>query len=134
MHEPRSQYGPPFAPVVRKRSTADIVATVLLCVSQLAASVLACLAALLPSMWLMLPICGDNCGSAEVTHFVDKMVDGVVVILCGVVLAFLLTTIGLVVAGLRRTLMWLWPALGLAMVLVFFVIASYLWLIAIGGS
>ncbi len=28
----------------------------------------------------------------------------------------------------------LWPALGLAMVLVFFEIASYLWLIAIGGS
>jgi hypothetical protein len=95
MHHPQTQYGTPFAPVVRKRSTADLVATVLLCVTQLAASVLACLVALLPSMWLMLPICGDNCGSAEVTHFVDKTVDGVVVILCGVVLAFLLTAIGM---------------------------------------
>ena len=126
------QYGTPFAPAVRKRSTADIVATVLLCVLQLVASVLAGFAALLPSMWLMLPICGDNCGSAEVTHFVDKTVDGVVVILCGVVLAFLLTTIGMVVSGVRRMLMWIWPALGVAMVVVFFLIASYLWLIAIG--
>jgi hypothetical protein len=103
-------------------------------VLQLVASVLAGFAALLPSMWLMLPICGDNCGSAEVTHFVDKMVDGVVVILCGVVLAFLLTTIGIVVSGVRRKLMWIWPALGLALVVVFFLIASYLWVIAIGGS
>ena len=128
------QYGTPFAPVVRKRSTADIVATVLLCVTQLAAIVFACLAALLPSMWLMLPICSDNCGSAEVTHFVDNMVGGVIVILSGVVLAFLLTTIGMVVSGLRRTLMWIWPALGLALLVVFSLIASCLWLIAIGGS
>jgi hypothetical protein len=128
------QYGTPFAPVVGKRSTADVVATVLLCMTQLVASVLAGIAALLPSMWLMLPICGDNCGSAEVTHFVDKTVDGVVVILSGVVLAFLLATIGMVVSGLRRTLMWIWPALGLTTVVVFFLVACYLWLIAIGGS
>jgi hypothetical protein len=98
------------------------------------ASVFAGFAALLPSMWLMLPICADNCGSAEVAHFVDKTVDGVVVILCGVVIAFLLTTIGMVVSALRRKLMWIWPALGLAMVVVFFLVACYLWLIAIGGS
>jgi hypothetical protein len=128
------QYGAPFAPAVRKRSTADIVATVLLCVLQLVASVLAGFAALLPSMWLMLPICGDNCGSAEVTHFVDKTVDGVVVIVCGVVLAFLLTAVGMVVAGVRRKLMWIWPALGVAMIVVFFLVACYLWMIAIGGS
>jgi hypothetical protein len=30
--------------------------------------------------------------------------------------------------------MWMWPALGLAMVVVFFLIASYLWVAAIGGS
>ncbi len=146
MHEPQNldpvpypndwqpQYGTPFAPAVRKRSTADIVATVLLCVLQVVASVLAGFAALLPSMWLMLPICSYNCGSASVTHFVDKTVDGIVVILCGVVLAFLLTTTGMVVSGLRRTLMWIWPAMGVAMVVVFFLVACYLWLVAIGGS
>jgi hypothetical protein len=50
------------------------------------------------------------------------------------VLAFLLTTTGMVISGLRRTLMWMWPALGLAMVVVFSLIAGYLWIIAVGGS
>lgn len=119
---------PGFAPPPRKRSTADIVATTLLFVGQLAASALAFVPALLGSAWLMMPICSDNCDSTQVSHFVHNTWTGALVIVAGVGVALLVAACGTLVSGLRGTLMWKWPALGLAMVIVCFVIALGLWM------
>ena len=111
----------------RPRSNADTIATVLLFVTQLGASVLSFMLAVGSSLWLMLPICSDNCDSPDVTHFVHRTIGGAAVIVGGIVIAFLLAGTGALVAGSRRSTMWKWPALGLATVVVSFLIAIALW-------
>ncbi|WP_142245423.1 hypothetical protein [Mycobacterium sp. IS-836] len=124
-HQP--PYGASFAPPPRQRSTADKTATVSLFVVQAGASLLALAAAALGLLWTMMPICSDDCDSPAVTRFVHNMWSGAGVIVGGVAVAALLAGIGAVVSGSRRTTrrtrMWKWPALGLAIVFVAFAIA-----------
>ncbi|OMC21671.1 hypothetical protein A5736_00485 [Mycobacterium sp. SP-6446] len=94
---------------------------------QAGASLLALAAAALGLLWTMMPICSDDCDSPAVTRFVHNMWSGAGVIVGGVAAAALLAGIGAVVSGSRRTTrrtrMWKWPALGLAIVFVAFAIA-----------
>ncbi|OBF99695.1 hypothetical protein A5773_06945 [Mycobacterium sp. 852014-52450_SCH5900713] len=117
---------PPPAPW--RRPTADIVATVLLFVAELAFSAVSVALALLSSVWLMLPICSDNCDSPAVTHFVHRTFAGTVVIVGGIALALLVSCVGALVAGTQgRAGMWKWPALGLVIGVVSVLIAAGLW-------
>jgi len=84
----------PFTPGVRPRPTADIIATVLLFVTQLAVSALSFIVALMSSLPLMMSICSDDCDSPVVTHFVHKTISGAAVIVGG---------IGTLVASIRRS-------------------------------
>ncbi|OBG53921.1 MULTISPECIES: hypothetical protein [unclassified Mycobacterium] len=120
-----TQFPPPQR---RGRATADTVATVLLFVVQLVVSAGAFALALLSSMWLMLPICSDNCDSPGVTHFVHRTFAGTVVIVAGIAVGLLVSCVGALVAGARRRPgMWKWPALGLVMALGSVLIAAGLW-------
>lgn len=91
--------------------------------AQAGASLLGFAAAALGLLWTMMPICSDDCDSPAVTRFVHNMWSGAGVIVGGIALAALLAGIGAVVSGIRRTLMWKWPALGLAIVFIAFAIA-----------
>lgn len=119
----------PFPPPQRRgRATADTVATALLFVAQLVVSAGASAVALLSSLWLMLPICSDNCDSPGVTHFVHRTFTGTIVIVGGIALALLVSCIGALVTGARRRPgMWKWPALGLVMAVGSVLIAAGLW-------
>ncbi len=114
-------------PLAAQRSTGDVTATVLLFVAQLVASAASLVMALGRSLWVMMPICSDNCDSLEVTHFVHKSLTGAVVSVIGIALAFLLAGIGALVAGLRRSRMWKWPALGITIVVISFLVAVGVW-------
>ncbi|OMC40982.1 hypothetical protein A5745_20705 [Mycobacterium sp. IS-2888] len=123
----RPPYGASFPPPPRQRSTADKAATITLFVIQAGASLLALAAAALGLLWTMMPICSDDCDSPAVTRFVHNMWSGAGVIVGGIALAALLAGIGAIVSGVRRTtrrtVMWKWPALGLAIVFIAFAIA-----------
>ncbi|WP_322857975.1 hypothetical protein [Mycobacterium shigaense] len=131
-HQPPPAAG--FAVPARKRPTADIVATVLLFVGQLVASALAFLLALTRSSTLMLPICSDNCDTAEVGHFVHDTWTGALILVSGMGVALLVAACGTLVSGLRGTLMWKWPAIGLVLVVVCSGIAMALWIDATSGT
>jgi hypothetical protein len=47
-------------PALRRRSTADVVATVILFLTQAVLSVLSFIAGMGPALWLMMPVCSDN--------------------------------------------------------------------------
>ncbi|WP_139273329.1 hypothetical protein [Mycobacterium paraffinicum] len=100
----------------------------LLFVAQLVVSAGAVALAVLSSMWLMLPICSDNCDSPGVTHFVHRTFGGAVVIVGGIAVALLVSCIGALIAGARgRPGMWKWPALGLVTAVGSVLIAVGLW-------
>ncbi|WAC89852.1 hypothetical protein [Mycobacterium sp. Aquia_213] len=108
----------------RGRSTADIVATALLFLGQLAASALLFVPAMLGTT---LATCGANCDSAEVSRVVHSTWTGALIMVSGVGIALLVAACGTLVSGLRGTLMWKWPALGLAIVMGCFLITMGLW-------
>ncbi|MCV7005542.1 hypothetical protein [Mycobacterium gordonae] len=116
---------------VWRRSSTDVVFTVVLFVTQFVASALSFVGALGPAMWLMLPGCSDNCDSAAVDHFYGDVTTGVAVVAGGIVAGLLVAVIGSVVAGIRRSVMWIWPGLGVAVVVLTFVVALSLWLDAV---
>ncbi|MDP7735775.1 hypothetical protein [Mycobacterium paragordonae] len=120
---------PPRA--VWRRSSADVVFTVVLFVAQFVASALAFVGALGPAMWLMLPGCSDNCDNAAVDHFYGGVTTGVAVVAGGIVAGLLLAVIGSVIAGIRRSVMCVWPGLGLTVVGLTFLVALWLWLDAV---
>ncbi|WP_156658240.1 hypothetical protein [Mycobacterium kyorinense] len=122
-------YGWP--PVVRRRSAADTIATVVLFTALLMASVLSVAVSLVPSLWMMMPICSDNCDTPEIARFDHRVMGGVTVIWVGAAVAVLLAGIGAIVAGVRRWVMWIWPAIGLVIVVVCFVVAGFMWLDAL---
>ena len=95
------------------------------------ASALAFVGALGPAMWLMLPGCSDNCDSAAVDHFYGGVTTGVAVVAGGIVAGLLLAVIGSVIAGIRRSVMCVWPGLGLTVVGLTFLVALWLWLDAV---
>jgi hypothetical protein len=111
----------------RRRSTGDIVATVVLFLGQLAASALVFVPALLGST---MATCGANCDRSEMTRVVHSTWTGALIMVSGVGIALLVAACGTLVSGLRGTLMWKWPALGLAIVLVCFLITMGLWVSA----
>lgn len=118
-------YPPPAAP---RRPTGDVTATAVLFVVQLVLSAVCFAAALLLTVWLMLPICSDNCDSPDVTHFVHRTFGGAVVVAGGAALGLLVSGVGALVTGLRhRAALWKWPALGLAITVVSALIAVGLW-------
>jgi hypothetical protein len=108
-----------------------VVFTVLLFVGQIVASALSLLGALGLSMWLMLPGCSNNCDSAAVEHVYGDLTTGVAVAVGGVVAGLLLAVIGSVIAGLRRSVMCVWPGLGLTLVGMTFLVALWRWLDAV---
>ncbi|OBJ47632.1 hypothetical protein [Mycobacterium sp. 1423905.2] len=85
------------------------------------------LAALVPSLWAFLPICSDNCDDPKFSKFFDHTFTGAAVVVDGEVAAVAVAGIGMVVAGIRRTTLWLWPALGAAMVVAAFFGALLIW-------
>jgi hypothetical protein len=50
-----------------------------------------------------------------------------VVAVCGIAVALLLAAAGTIFAAIRRTVMFIWPALGVATVIASFVVAAVLW-------
>lgn len=122
---------PQPAPQRARRSSTDVVLTVVLFVAQFAASALSFIGALGPAMWLMLPGCSDNCDSAGVEHFYSQTGFGIAVVAGGIIAGLLVAVIGSVTAGIRRSVMCLWPALGLTIVGVTFVAALFIWLNAV---
>ncbi|WP_216639704.1 hypothetical protein [Mycobacterium sp. 1164966.3] len=140
MPDPRAHYdgnalgysfSPPAHARPRKRSTADTVATVILFTLLLLAIGLSVAVSLLPSLSMMMPICSDNCDSPEITRLDHQVKSGVAMIWIAAIVAVLVAGTGTVVAGVRRWVMWIWPTLGLAIVVVSFVIAGFTWLDAI---
>ncbi|OBI40612.1 hypothetical protein A5707_09370 [Mycobacterium kyorinense] len=117
--------------MVRRRSAADTIATVVLFTALLMASVLSVAVSLVPSLWMMMPICSDNCDTPEIARFDHRVMGGVTVIWVGAAVAVLLAGIGAIVAGVRRWVMWIWPAIGLVIVVVCFVVAGFMWLDAL---
>lgn len=127
-------YSPPADVRPRMRSTADTVATVVLFAALLVAIGLSVAVSLLPSLWMMMPGCSDNCDSPEIARLYDHVWSGVAVIWIAAVVAVLVAVTGTVVAGVRRRMMWIWPTAGLAIVVVSFVVACFTWLDAIPGG
>lgn len=121
-------------PIPWRRSTADVVLTVVLFIAQFVASGLAVVGALGPAVWLLLPGCSDNCDSSGVEHFYSQTGFGVAVVAGGIVIALLLAATGSVIAGIRHSVMCIWPAAGLTVVAVSFVVAVSLWLDAVPTS
>ncbi|SOX53149.1 hypothetical protein MAAFP003_1819, partial [Mycobacterium ahvazicum] len=111
------------------RSTADIVATVLLFAGQLAASSsIVVVPGLLGST---MADCGGRCDSAELSHVVPSTWTGALIMVAGVGVALLVAACGTLVSGLRGTWMWKWPAFGLTIVMVCFLINMGLWVNAL---
>lgn len=97
----------------------------------LMASVLSVAVSLVPSLWMMMPICSDNCDSPDIARFDHRVMGGVAVLWAGVAGAVLLAGIGAIVAGVRRRVMWIWPAVALVIVVVCFAVAGFMWLDAL---
>ncbi|OBF22837.1 hypothetical protein A5725_11550 [Mycobacterium kubicae] len=116
---------PPRRPA---RSTADTVAAVLLTFALVALCALGLLAALVPSLWAFLPICSDNCDDPKFSKFFDHTFTGAAVVVGGEVIAVGVAGIGMAVAGVRRSVLWIWPAIGAAIVVAAFVAALSIWI------
>lgn len=110
------------------RPAGDVTATTVLFVVQGALSAVCFGLALLSLIYLMMPICSDNCDSPDVTRIVHRTFVGAVVIAGGAALGLLVSGAGALVTGLRhRPGMWKWPALGLAVTVVSGLIAVGVW-------
>lgn len=100
----------------------------LLFVAQLVLSGFCGVMAMLSTVWLIMPICSDNCDSPDVTHFVHRTFTGAVVVGGGAALGLLVSIVGALVTGLRHNAgMWKWPAIGLAIVTASALITLGLW-------
>jgi hypothetical protein len=117
-----------------RRSRKDIWATVLLSAGQLAASTVAAVTLAGLVLWLMMPICSDDCDSPQINHFVHQTLTAVAVIGGGVIVALLLAGIGITVAAVRRATMWIWPAAGLVIVVVTYAVSAVLWMDGLPGG
>jgi hypothetical protein len=116
---PASWQPDPWPPPPRTRNRKDVTATVLLSIAQLVMSGAA--AALAAVMMLRAGLsCTEapDCETERVHHF-DHQADIVVTLVGGGdTVALLLAGAGIAVAAWRRSLMWIWPALGLGVVVV----------------
>ncbi|BDB43480.1 MULTISPECIES: hypothetical protein [Mycobacterium] len=123
MHPQQPGYWPP-----PRRSSTDVGATVVLSIAQAVASAVAVVSAAALMLWLMMPICSDNCDSPQVDHFVHQTLTAAAVAGGGVVVALLLAGTGIAVAAARRSPMWIWPAAGLGIVLVTYGVSVGVWM------
>lgn len=97
------------SPAQWRRSSADVVATVVLFVVEFAASLYFFVLSLPPAWLLFMPTCSD-CPA-----FSNLLVVGVAVMWGGIAITLVITAAGVGMAGARRRRMWVWPALGLVL-------------------
>jgi hypothetical protein len=99
----------------RHRSTADIVVTSVLLALQLPA----CLVAFWLSAFFAMADCRTECN----TVYADLIYP---VTWGGIAVSLLLASVGVILAAVRRSIMWVWPALGLVIVVGSFIAGAAL--------
>jgi hypothetical protein len=103
----------PTAP--ERTNTANIVATVIFFVLLAGA---AFFAVLLSAFFVM---ASDSCGATGVTCNTDWIVYAYIVVWGGVALALVGATVGTIIGGLRHRATWMWPLIGIGVVVVSFI-------------